>query len=73
MSNTGTIDKLVWDKGFGFIKTENGESVFFHASSLWEGQNGYDVFDSLNEWDEVNFDITEWNDGKSKATNVEVA
>ena len=29
----GTIKKLITDKGFGFIKGDNGD-VFFHASSL---------------------------------------
>ena len=29
----GTIKKLVADRGFGFIKGENGE-LFFHHSSL---------------------------------------
>jgi CspA family cold shock protein len=32
----GTIKKLVADRGFGFIKGENGE-LFFHHSSLEEG------------------------------------
>jgi cold shock protein len=29
----GTIKKLT-DKGFGFIKTEDGDDVFFHSSAV---------------------------------------
>jgi len=38
---TGTIKKLVYDRGFGFITGEDGQDVFFHLSGvehplLWE-------------------------------------
>jgi len=29
---TGTIKKLVSDRGFGFIKAEDGQEYFFHRS-----------------------------------------
>ena len=43
---TGTIARLLIDKGFGFIRDEGGIEHFFHRSSvrgavfelLWEGQ-----------------------------------
>lgn len=44
----GTIKKLM-DKGFGFIKGENGE-LFFHHSSVTNSD-----FDSLREGQEVEY------------------
>lgn len=44
----GTIKKLVSDKGFGFIATDNGD-LFFHRSAV-EGH-----FDDLREGDTVEF------------------
>lgn len=72
MSYTGTIDKLT-DKWFGFIKKEDWESVFFHASAIAEGQDGYDAFEELEEGDELTFDIVEGENWKSKAANVKVS
>ena len=46
----GTIKKLVADRGFGFIATETGEELFFHASSV-EGES----FDGLREGQRVEF------------------
>jgi CspA family cold shock protein len=41
------------DRGFGFIKPENGEKdVFFHASELVDTD-----FDSLQEGDAVTFEL----------------
>ncbi len=45
----GTIKKLIADKGFGFIKGDNGE-LFFHRSSV-EGAN----FEDLREGQTVEF------------------
>src|SRR4029079_14287793 len=47
---TGTIKRLVRDRGFGFIRDEGGQEWFFHRSSV-EGS-----FDSLNEGQRVSFD-----------------
>jgi len=45
----GTIKKLIWDKGFGFI--DGGEKeLFFHQSAV-EGIS----FDELNEGQAVEF------------------
>src|SRR5207237_9237610 len=41
---TGTIKKLVSDRGFGFIAAEDGKEYFFHRSGLDSSLN----FDSLN-------------------------
>jgi CspA family cold shock protein len=49
---TGTIKKLVKERGFGFITAEDGAELFFHRSSL----PGTD-FDALAEGQVVEFDI----------------
>ena len=51
---TGTIKKVVRDKGFGFIVPDDGsDDVFFHRSRL-----GAKVqFDDLREGDEVEFQV----------------
>ena len=49
---TGTITRLVRDRGFGFIKaSDSDEDIFFHSSSLDQG-----TFDELTEGQEVEFD-----------------
>lgn len=64
----GTIARLT-DRGFGFIKPEEGDKdVFFHARSLVEGLD----YDSLREGDEVTFEIEEGPKGPS-AINVNKA
>ena len=47
----GKIKKLVADRGFGFIETEQGD-IFFHLSSV----NNAD-FESLVEGQEVEYEI----------------
>lgn len=48
----GTIKKLVSDKGFGFIQTEDGSDVFFHHSSVADRQ-----FDNLAEGQRVEYTL----------------
>ncbi len=63
---TGSIVKVVDDRGFGFIKPAEGDKeLFFHARSVV----GETVFDDLREGDIVNFDIEEGPKGPA-ATNV---
>ncbi len=55
---TGTIVKLMTDRGFGFIKPDEGEEakdLFFHARSV----EGDAVYDDLREGDKVTFEIEE--------------
>jgi CspA family cold shock protein len=48
---TGTIKKLVTERGFGFIAAEDGTEYFFHRS-------GTDAqFDSLQGGERVNFEV----------------
>lgn len=48
---TGTIKKLVSDRGFGFIAEDGGSEIFFHRSQV-EG----DKFDQLREGQKVTFE-----------------
>ncbi|TMA71998.1 MAG: cold shock domain-containing protein [Deltaproteobacteria bacterium] len=51
---TGTIKKLVRDKGFGFIVPDDGsDDVFFHRSRLGPKMQ----FDDLREGDQVQFQV----------------
>ena len=50
---TGTIKKLVQDRGFGFIAAEDGKEYFFHRSGLDRDLN----FDSLAGGESVEFEI----------------
>jgi CspA family cold shock protein len=49
---TGTIKRLVSDKGFGFILGSDGTEYFFHNSAC----NGV-TFDSLREGQAVTFEV----------------
>jgi CspA family cold shock protein len=51
---TGTIRTLRVDKGFGFIKSEAGQDVFFHQSAIY----GEGIAD-LREGDGVEFEVTD--------------
>jgi CspA family cold shock protein len=48
---TGTIKKIVSDRGFGFIAAEDGKEYFFHRSGLESD------FDSLTGGEKVAFEI----------------
>lgn len=48
---TGTIKKIVSDRGFGFIAAEDGKEYFFHRSSTEAD------FDSLNGGERVTFEV----------------
>ncbi len=62
---TGTIKRLVADKGFGFITPEGqGADVFFHSSALADVS-----FAELREGDAVSFEIEQSEKGP-RAVNV---
>jgi len=48
----GTIKRIIRDRGFGFIRTADGQEVFFHRSSLQSLD-----FDSLKEGQNVEFEM----------------
>jgi CspA family cold shock protein len=50
---TGTIKKLVSDRGFGFIAAEDGREYFFHRTGLDPAVN----FDSLAGGERVSFEV----------------
>jgi cold shock protein len=59
--------KVKWfnsEKGFGFIEVEGGEDVFVHFSAI-QGEG----FKTLEEGQEVSFEIVEGNRGP-QAANV---
>ena len=60
----GTIAKLT-DRGFGFIKTEEGVDFFFHRNEL-EGVE----FNNLSEGQEVEFEKSQGRDGRPAAVKV---
>ncbi len=60
----GTIIRIT-DRGFGFIKTEGEEDVFFHRSEV-EGEE----FASLREGQEVEFEASQGRDGRPQAIRV---
>ena len=62
----GRVKKLVPDRGFGFVRGEDGKEVFFHRSGL--GANDYDA---LSEGDVVEYVVQEGPRGP-RAENVRV-
>ncbi len=64
----GTIRRLITDRGFGFIKTEDEADLFFHRSDL-EGVE----FNSLSEGQEVEFEKGQGREGRPAAVKVRLA
>ncbi|MFW0718273.1 cold-shock protein [Pedobacter sp. N23S346] len=50
----GTVKFFNTEKGFGFIKEENGSEIFVHASGL---------IDKVNENDNVEYEVQEGKKG----------
>jgi cold shock protein len=64
------LGRVKWfnkEKGYGFIEREDGDDVFIHYSAIQE-----DGFKSLNEGQEVEFEIVEGNRGPQAANVVKV-
>jgi CspA family cold shock protein len=60
----GKVKKLVRDRGFGFVRGDDGREVFFHRSGL-----GPSDYDSLSEGDIVEYVVQEGPRG-ARAENV---
>jgi CspA family cold shock protein len=65
---SGTIKKVVADRGFGFITGEDGKDYFFHRDGLNESID----FDRLVGGENVTFDV-ESNPRGPRAANIKAA
>ncbi len=65
---TGTIKKVVSDRGFGFIAADDGKEYFFHRNGLTSSLD----FDRLAGGEKVQFQIEQSPKGP-RATNVQSA
>jgi cold shock protein len=64
----GPIVRLIRERGFGFVQTEDGKEIFFHHSTLPPG-----VFDSLTDGQVLEFDIENDQRGRGeRAANIQV-
>jgi len=64
----GTIRRLIADRGFGFIQTEEGKELFFHRSKL----EGVD-YSSLREGQQVECELGQGRNGRPEAVRVRLA
>jgi CspA family cold shock protein len=63
----GTVVRLIRDRGFGFLRLDDGSEVFFHHSSMQPGE-----FDALHEGAELEFTIEQDARGRgTRAANVQ--
>jgi CspA family cold shock protein len=63
----GTVKWFNATKGYGFITQENGDDIFVHFTAIMG-----DGFKTLEEGQEVEFDVVEGNGGRTQAANVKV-
>lgn len=61
----GTVKWFNNQKGYGFLKSEDGKDVFLHYSNI-----EMDGFKELEENDVVSFELGAGNDGREQAVNV---
>ena len=50
----GRIKKIIPDRGFGFVRADDGAEAFFHRTEVTLVD-----FDSLEEGEQVTFDVVE--------------
>jgi CspA family cold shock protein len=62
----GTI-KRIMDRGFGFIKGEGEQDLFFHRNDLQDVE-----FTNLKEGQEVEFEMGQGRDGRPQAVKVKL-
>ena len=64
----GPIVRIIRDRGFAFVRADDGSEIFMHHSALPRG-----VFDTLQEGQELEFDIENDQRGRGqRAVNVQV-
>jgi CspA family cold shock protein len=63
----GTIRRLITDRGFGFIRTEEGKDLFFHRSQTERAD-----YSSFKEGQEVEFEVGKGRDGRLQAVKVKL-
>lgn len=63
----GTVKRLIRDRGFGFIRSTDGQEIFFHRSTLENVS-----FDSIKEGLAVEFEFEKGDKGP-RATVVRPA
>lgn len=61
----GTVKWFNPDKGYGFIEQEGGDDLFVHFSEI-QGEG----FKTLDEGQEVEFEVAVGQNGKPQATQV---
>ncbi|MBS6063427.1 cold shock domain-containing protein [Criibacterium bergeronii] len=64
---TGKVKWFNAEKGFGFIEREGGDDVFVHFSAIQS-----DGFKTLDEGQEVEFEITEGTRGPQAANVIKL-
>ena len=64
----GAVKRLIADRGFGFIKTEREEDLFFGRNQLQRVDYG-----SLEEGQEMEFEVTRGPNGNLHAIRVRLA
>lgn len=66
----GVILRILPNRGYGFIRGEDGPSRFFHATTV----EPIEMFDFMHEGQQVEFEPTEGGHGgnKKRATHVRV-
>jgi CspA family cold shock protein len=64
VSMQGTIKRIIRDRGFGFIRSTDGQEIFFHRSTLQQMN-----FDAIKEGEMVEFEV-ERGDKGPRAANV---
>jgi cold shock protein len=65
---SGTVKKLISDRGFGFITADDGKDYFFHRDGVAASLD----FDRLVGGEKVTFDV-EASPRGPRATNVQAA
>ena len=65
---TGTVKRVISDRGFGFIAGDDAKDYFFHRDALTSSLN----FDRLTGGEKVSFEI-EANPRGARAKNVQAA